>query len=222
MGFDCGMYIYPKMSIGSLKHGENYEKCSIATSLAKGYPVAEDLAAKVDPAFVEEVKSLMTLDSFGNSCLGKEVETWCSAGQYWFDELRFVLPQVKLDARYASTVYVLHKEDMPAFVGFVRKIFNKLKLDVYSPSRSIEIERDENDDPTGNWKLCRIDGVEFENADGDITRLWRNDYDMDGAVLAGQGMQTDELWSYMSLFTATLELLKVDWDNEEVVISGGW
>lgn len=215
MGFDCGIYKYKKMSFGSVSDPENYKLHGIIMPVIKGYPVKEDEKVKVTDAIIDEAQSKSVVDEYGEAHLYTEVETWCSDGHIWFDKMRYEFVGLNIP-NSSEEVYVFTKENIGGFINFVTELFDSLDFDVYFPERAmIYTDQDECDE----YISKHINGVELSNREQNRVDIWSFGY---GAGMSAHPCEPFEFNSYMRLFKAVMSLATVDWDTEEVVVSGGW
>lgn len=219
MGFTCGIYKYKKMSFGSVANPENYKLHNTLEMMVKGYPVEDKYKVNITQELLDEAKSKMVADEYGERHLYEEVQSWCSSGGYWFDALKDKFIPLNLSHEWED-VYVFNKDNIQELADYALSILNKFNLGLYNPTHSIRTEVDDEGTETGDYTLRVIDGMELENDEGAILRIWKNE---DGGYpTSTRYMDYDELYAYQSFIRSILHLFSVDWDNEEVVISGGW
>ena len=215
MGFDCGIYKYKKMSFGSVNDPKNYKLHNVIVPVLKGYPVEESRKVGLTDEILDEAQMKTVVDEFGEAHLYTEVESWCSDGRVWFDKMRYEFIGVDLGGEYEE-VYVFNKENIQGFINFAIELFNSFEFDVYYPERAlIYLDQDIRDE----YVSKPINGVEFRNCENTRVDIWDFAY---GAGMSAHPCEADEFNAFMRLFKAVMSLANVDWDTEEVVVSGGW
>lgn len=229
MGFTCGLYRYPKcddiVDISELRavlHAVEYETNEW---VSKNYTRADWMREYSYIPTKEQVKFYVdnrTEDGSGYLRTYREVESWCSAGQVFHDDV-IELVCGKNDFNKNDSSVLLNRDDVIKILDYA---WNKLKRLLPEPcclERSFKVMPYYNNefDTEPDIILSNCSGIEVEFPDSTVKRIYASDeYDF---MASKESVDEDAYWALINLMDACIFILKeVDFENEFLEYSGGW